>query len=605
MSDENNNGVIDFESSSFNQNVGSIKNVEAPTNEATANVDSNGIVQGNMVESDQTNSFPASDINVDDIFGTWDSSNSTQAEVKPISNDYNNSNIETNDKELPLPDVDDIFGSSSVNSDSSMPITDNTSKENANDLLPKEEVLSSDSNIELTNLALNSIANMHSNNDFGSVNQAAVLPKTKEEFNDNGDNINSPATIDGTDLTNNNFANLASISADINSSLANGNIQENNADDDNNGSSYVGRNVNELFNNQETANNNVTTDNQLENKIVNNQDQTINNVAFSSPFEPNFQQINDNHENLTDNAYFTNTISLDGQNKTENNTFINNPNLLNEQNFNNVNEEIIKQNNGVSTFENGQISSINENPMIDSGSNEINQEFSNNNISYVTSQNVSNQNRLNDNLLENPINNNVNLNNANTSNEPFVTSGQGIINQPEGFNGNNINANFNTQGILENSQPFNQYNNSAFNGNNGTFQSSTVAFNNTVSDNGQSGNNNIANNSLGGIDNNFLNNQVVQAVSLGSPADLHQALSTPDNNIALASSVNVGNMPNSNVTPSIPNDNTTDNGQVSDKKQGKISLPVVMLILIIVVSVGVIILKRDVLADFFQTLMRK
>ena len=75
--------------------------------------------------------------------------------------------------------------------------------------------------------------------------------------------------------------------------------------------------------------------------------------------------------------------------------------------------------------------------------------------------------------------------------------------------------------------------------------------------------------------------------------------------MTLDNSISVGSIPNGQVATPVVTDNNQESTQVPAKKQGKVSLPVVMLIIIIVFSVGVIILRRNELMDFFQTLMKK
>ena len=98
MRNENNNGVIDFDESSFLSN-----NTEAKTEVKT------------------NPGIDASTLNVDDIFGTWSNDEvSTQDKVTPVSNDYNNSNIESTDSATSLEDSNslDIFGSNLESSNS-------------------------------------------------------------------------------------------------------------------------------------------------------------------------------------------------------------------------------------------------------------------------------------------------------------------------------------------------------------------------------------------------------------------------------------------------------------------------------------------------------
>lgn len=104
MNNENNNGVIDFDSSSFLNNN---SNNEVPTPASTSASD-------------------ASNINVDDIFGTWSNDEpATQDVVKPISNDYNNSDIVGSEEEASsnnevISHPTDIFATTFENTTSSL-----------------------------------------------------------------------------------------------------------------------------------------------------------------------------------------------------------------------------------------------------------------------------------------------------------------------------------------------------------------------------------------------------------------------------------------------------------------------------------------------------
>ena len=104
MSNENNNGVMDFDGSSFIQNNETTSN-QMPASSEVANTNTN-----------VSNGTTASDINADDIFGTWNDASSTQEEVKPVNNDYNNSNINEQAKDNTVPlSVEDVFGNTDNN----------------------------------------------------------------------------------------------------------------------------------------------------------------------------------------------------------------------------------------------------------------------------------------------------------------------------------------------------------------------------------------------------------------------------------------------------------------------------------------------------------
>ena len=129
--------------------------------------------------------------------------------------------------------------------------------------------------------------------------------------------------------------------------------------------------------------------------------------------------------------------------------------------------------------------------------------------------------------------------------------------------------------------------------------------NNQISNNSTL-NNQVANaydNGSGPLNNNTTTDNTV--ISPEANSNLQQVLSTPTNNVSLDNSISVGSIPNSQVVTPTVTDSNQENGKVPAKKQGKVSIPIVMLIIIIVFSVGIIILRRNELMDFFQTLMKK
>ena len=103
------------------------------------------------------------------------------------------------------------------------------------------------------------------------------------------------------------------------------------------------------------------------------------------------------------------------------------------------------------------------------------------------------------------------------------------------------------------------------------------------------------------VNSNLLDNQNTN--NGGTPLNPEPTLNA-GNDVTLDNSINVGSIPNSNVnTPGVVDNNTTTGD--SGKKNGKVSIPVVMLIIIVAISVGVIVLRRNELMEFFQTLINK
>lgn len=104
----------------------------------------------------------------------------------------------------------------------------------------------------------------------------------------------------------------------------------------------------------------------------------------------------------------------------------------------------------------------------------------------------------------------------------------------------------------------------------------------------------------------YIPNKQVALDSQTTPIENKPGLENiPDNTITLDNSVSIGTVPSSQVD-SNPNTVTNSNNNRGDSKtKKKINLPIIMLVLIIAISVAIIILRRDVLIDFFQTLLNK
>ncbi len=489
MSNENNNGVIDFDSSSFIQNSGTNLNHNEKINE---NPENNG-----------KNSITASDINVDDIFGSWDNTPSTQEEVKPISNDYNNSSVELSDASVDSAtnmdsNVHNVFQSNVNPMEANVPFempklgnNVNNSREvdfanvgnDVSQTVPFNtavNVLSGDN--DLANIALNTLANNFDINNNSLENTITVEPNVNtndaNNMSSNGDNNNTPV-----------MDNIQSEPIVINQT-------NNRLENDNNSNSVTFNEGTTIeFNNQ--VNNNMTSD------IGSNQNQTIN-------FTPNDIQSSE-QVNVSNQAEFAVT-----------------------NNFS-TNSEITANTNNQVNFTN---------------------DFVTDNSIQNTSVNINNSENFENNVVANDL--------VNNSNGNIVNNGAG-------------NSEFNPNLI------------------------------NDV-------NNNLTNTpvNLVAMPNDPINSTVATEATNGT--NLQQALSTPNNvsvnNMSLDSSINVGSIPNNNVeVPNINNNvNTTDANNTDPTssgvpKKGKISLPIILLVLIIVVSIGIIIIKKDVLADFFQTLI--
>lgn len=345
MSNENNNGVIDFDSSSFIQNSGTNLNHNEKINE---NPENNG-----------KNSISASDINVDDIFGSWNNTPSTQEEVKPISNDYNNSSVELSDAPVDSAtnmdsNVHNVFQSNVNPMEANVPFempklgnNVNNSKEvdfaNAGNDVIQTVPFNTAVNVEsgsndLTDIALNTLANNF------NINNNSLENTITEETNVNNEN----------NVSNNAFNINAPVMDNIQSEPIVINQTDNSLENDNNGNSVTSSEKTTLeFNNQ--TNNDMTSD------INSNQEQTIN---FTPTDIQSSEQVNVNNQvefAATNNFSTNNEIAANTNNQVNfTNTFVTdngiqnpNVNINNSENFGNnviandtVNNNIINNSNG-------------------------------------------------------------------------------------------------------------------------------------------------------------------------------------------------------------------------------------------------------------------
>ena len=543
MSNENNNGVMDFDGSSFIQNNETTSN-QMPASSEVANTNTN-----------VSNGTTASDINVDDIFGTWNDASSTQEEVKPVNNDYNNSNINEQAKDNTVPlSVEDVFGNTdnnqiSVSSDENKAALSidgnlNNSETTASNVGNKEL----ESNNELTALALDAFTNMTSSEHLQENNQSVgseVQPEIKETVGNDVSNVINPfgVNLGSNEPTNNGNSDSSIVNQSIspvnngdtfqssNSGIADFNafmVKENNVNQNLDNNVYSGDGTSQ-------ANPLNTVTNQGENSI-----QDVNNV-------PSFEQNNDFNQPSLDNQFVVKeSVS------TENSENANNQNIQTTENTANLTD-------------NGNLSVTNETFGSDAAPV----------LEPKTSMELNNQPTFNANINQESIPQAVN-----TPVEPV--------------------ADINTVSNIENINPVNNFSSNG---------SIAPAMNTDISNNSSNQainlENNVAVNSnenvLKEVNSNLLNNQNIN--NGGTPLNPEPTLNT-GNDVTLDNSINVGSIPNSNVnTPSVVDNNTTTGD--SGKKNGKVSIPVVMLIIIVVVSIVVIVLRRNELMGFFQTLINK
>lgn len=585
MSNENNNGVIDFDGSSFIQNNETTSN-QMPASSEVANTNTN-------VSSGTT----ASDINVDDIFGTWNDASSTQEEVKPVSNDYNNSNINEQAKDNTVPlSVEDVFGKTdnnqtTVSSDGNKAALGidanlNNSETTASNVSNKEL----ESSNELTALALDAFTNMTSSDHLQENNQSVgseVQPEIKETVGNDASNVVNPFEVNlgSNEPTDNGNSDSSIVNQSIspvnngdtfqssNSGIADFNafmVQENNVNQNLDNNVYSGDGTSQ-------ANPLNTVTNQGENSI-----QDVNNV-------PSFEQNNDfNQPNLDNQFVVKESVS------TENSESANNQNIQTTENTANLTD-------------NGNLSVTNETfgsdtaPVLES----------------KTSMEFNNQPTFNANINQEPISQDVNtpvepvadtntvsnIENTNPVNNEIVNANSVSVNN---FSSNGSIAPAMNTDISNNSsnQAINLENNVAVNSN-GNVNPEITGNNNPVEINSNVSSDNTNNvnyqNVLKEVNSNLLDNQNTN--NGGTPLNPEPTLNA-GNDVTLDNSINVGSIPNSNVnTPGVVDNNTTTGD--SGKKNGKVSIPVVMLIIIVAVSAVVIVLRRNELMGFFQTLINK
>lgn len=614
MSNENNNGVIDFDGSSFIQNNETTSN-QMPTSSEVANTNTN-----------VSNGATASDINADDIFGTWNDASSTQEEVKPVSNDYNNSNINEPAKDDTASlSVEDVFGSSfdTDNSQTSVSSDENkttlgidanlnnseTTASNVTDFSNKEL----ESNNELTALALDAFTNMTSS-DHLQENNGDVLPSVGSEVqpeiketvgndasnvvspfevnlgsNEPTDNVNSDSSIENQSISpvNNGdtFQSSNSGIADFNAFM----VQENNVNQNLDNNVYSGDGTSQ-------ANPLNTVTNQGENSI-----QDVNSV-------PSFEQNNDFNQPSLDNQFVVkesaSTENLENTNNQNIQTTENTANLTDNGNLSVTNETF-----GSATapvLESPTSMELNNQPTFSANAN-LEQNFEASNDLSSANANINQEPISQDvNTPVEPVadtNTVSNIENTNPVNNGIVNDNSVSANN---FSSNGSIAPAMNTDISNNSsnQAINLENNVAVNSN-GNVNPEITGNNNPVEINSNVSSDNTNNvnyqNVLKEVNSNLLDNQNTN--NGGTPLNPEPTLNA-GNDVTLDNSINVGSIPNSNVnTPSVVDNNTTTSD--GGKKNGKVSIPVVMLIIIVVISVGVIVLRRNELMEFFQTLINK
>ena len=543
MSNENNNGVMDFDGSSFIQNNETTSN-QMPASSEVANTNTN-----------VSNGTTASDINADDIFGTWNDASSTQEEVKPVNNDYNNSNINEQAKDNTVPlNVEDVFGNTDNNQISVSSDENKAALSIDGNLNNSETTVSNvsnnelESNNELTALALDAFTNMTSSEHLQENNQSVgseVQPEIKETVGNDVSNVINPFEVNlgSNEPTNNGNSDSSIVNQCIspvnngdtfqssNSGIAEFNtfmVKENNVNQNLDNNVYSGDGTSQ-------ANSLNTVTNQGENSI-----QDVNNV-------PSFEQNNDFNQPSLDNQFVVKeSVS------TENSENANNQNIQTTENTANLTD-------------NGNLSVTNETFGSDAAPV----------LEPKTSMELNNQPTFNANINQESIPQAVN-----TPVEPV--------------------ADINTVSNIENTNPVNNFSSNG---------SIAPAMNTDISNNSSNQainlENNVAVNSnenvLKEVNSNLLNNQNTN--NGGTPLNPEPTLNT-GNDVTLDNSINVGSIPNSNVnTPGVVDNNTTTGD--SGKKNGKVSIPVVMLIIIVIVSIVVIVLRRNELMGFFQTLINK
>lgn len=584
MSNENNNGVIDFDSSTFIS--GSVDNASSD----------------NTVSPDNASGSMTSNINVDDIFGTWDnSSSSTQSDVKPVSNDYNNSSVDVSKESIisetsnAMPsDTFDIFGTDT--SDNQVQDTSAASKGGVE--------LAMD-NSELAELAMNAFAGLTSNGvslenqeqETSSTNN--VISKDTVAFDalkqaSNASEPEIPATFEAVNVSVENVQKQAVPSyenQDYMAAFANPFASLNENQSQVSQTQIKTTPVNSESNGLESQNPNSVVAYGQDNFISDNAVQQVASTDVPNLANPGLENV--------DVANPTNVVGdFNGFSDTNNNLANNGV----ENDDSNVNSIAINPN---VLSENGGVAADLDNP----DSSDITTTFDNQpNITVNTEPPVAP-------LLKQDVEGNQVEANANTIVEPIAADLGNVVSQ-DFNNGNIVNPDMGTFDAQSNVTPQVEVPNTSDvqtidNGLTSTVQVPTDfngGFNQEISN--QRDVNNPLNNQVVSTDNNVgavssNGGEDSNVISPEATTNLQQALSTPVNNVALDNSISVGSIPNGQVATPVVTDNNQESTQVPPKKQGKVSLPVVMLIIITVFSVGIIILRRNELMEFFQTLIKK
>ncbi len=604
MSNENNNGVIDFGDSNF--------------------VSENGSNATNPVSQDSTSNVTGN-INVDDIFGSWDNSN-TQSDATPVSNDYNNSNVNFNngnskeEGKVTSPSASDILGtgandsqindisipgageksgdnseltklamdafagltSNGVSLESQAQETSTVSSRESN--FPVQSTVESENSDYMTAFA-NPFASLKSNQDQVSQSPMETTPVNTETENTNVQNSNQIAIDEPASLEN--MGGVAPVAGLDGSDLPSSSLENeesassSNVVGDFNGFSDTGNNLENtgLENasskeNSPTANfENVSEDN----GVVSD---------FTNPNPLDVATVFDSQPSLEFNATSPVAPAVDNQ------ALPNIPDGFNSQ-FATPSREDVGTLNPLNTQTEAN-AEIQVAPVSLDG-------VSDNQVAVSVGANTESAAPSFDSTVA-PDFNNDNLVNpdagtfASQSNAaPTVTPATVDI-QP-------------VPNSFDQSTPLENPVSSDFNANNQAPTDFNTGFNPEI--NNQISNNSTLNNQVANVSDNgsgTLNNNTITDNTVISPetnSNLQQVLSTPTNNVPLDNSISVGSIPNSQVIAPTVTDSNQENGKVPAKKQGKVSIPIVMLIIIIVFSVGIIILRRNELMDFFQTLMKK
>ena len=604
MSNENNNGVIDFDGSSFIQNNETTSN-QMPTSSEVANTNTN-----------VSNGATASDINVDDIFGTWNDASSTQEEVKPISNDYNNSNINEQAKDNTVPlSVEDVFGNTdnnqtTVSSDGNKAALGidanlNNSETTASNVSNKELENSN----ELTALALDAFTNMTSSDHLQENNQSVgseVQPEIKETVGNDASNVVNPFEVNlGSNESTNNVNSDSSIENQNISPVNNGDTfqSSNSGIADFNAFMVQENNVNQNLDNNVYSGDGTSQANPL-NTVTSQEENSIQDVNSV----PSFEQNNDFNQPSLDNQFVVkesaSTENLENANNQNIQTTENTANLTDNGNLSVTNETF-----GSATapvLESPTSMELNNQPTFSANAN-LEQNFGASNDLSSANANINQEPISQDvNTPVEPVadtNTVSNIENTNPVNNGIVNDNSVSANN---FSSNGSIAPAMNTDISNNSsnQAINLENNVAVNSN-GNVNPEITGNNNPVEINSNVSSDNTNNvnyqNVLKEVNSNLLDNQNINNGS--TPLNPEPTLNT-GNDVTLDNSINVGSIPNSNVnTPSVVDNNTTTSD--GGKKNGKVSIPVVMLIIIVAISVGVIALRRNELVEFFQTLINK